>query len=430
MTEPERHSHAVRGLALIAALVSVITGSCGSSSSPLSRAAAPASTTTTTAPPAGLGSGAELFVGGGVDVIAIGPGSGPAQVFLSAYGSTWRNVTPAGLTQQTTGGLTVELAVSSVSFVDPDHGWLYACSEASDTDGMFATTNGGRTWTALPPLGDCYNGDGPVQLLGNGLGYRELSAEPDRSPFQRTTDGGHTWQTVTEVSQTAAPWGTDFVFTDPENGYSASGIQGDPQPVPYGSLAGQGPGYFATTHDGGITWTASTPPVSSGNLRLYDLPTLTKADEEVLPALGGTDQAPVLDFDVSSDDGLTWTTMGTLSSTITAGADAFPNYPLPSVASSMTWWVYQPGPQPHIEVTTDGGATWSTNPYFGPQPRNLVAVSASTAFIVTGGPQVPNSEVDVTSDGGRFWHIVVLPEVVPILVEVEVAVPRLAPAVW
>ena len=228
-------------VALLAALLAVGSAGCGSSSSHSGQHAAPASTTTTTttAPFNTYVSPANIFVGGGVDVIALGAGAGPAQVFISADGSTWRNVTPAALTEPAADGVTVDLSVSSVSFVDPDHGWLYACDQASDTDALLATSNGGQTWTSLRSLGDCYHGDGPIQLLAGDLGYRELSPEPDRSPFQRTTDGGQTWQTVTPDNQTAAPWGTDFKFTDPMNGYSASGIEGYPFPIPYGSGEGQ-----------------------------------------------------------------------------------------------------------------------------------------------------------------------------------------------
>jgi photosystem II stability/assembly factor-like uncharacterized protein len=124
----------------------------------------------------------------------------------------------------------------------------------------------------------------------------------------------------------------------------------------------------------------------------------------LLPVVRQTRKTAVVTFDVSRNDGATWSPTASLR--VPTARDN--TYPFVSFASRRTWWVVSTrGGTVRSWVTVDGGAHWRTA---GGQLRGQVAdffaVSASQAWMRVDVP-LPDGTARalfVTHDGGRAWH--------------------------
>jgi len=134
-------------------------------------------------------------------------------VAISAYvySQQWQDVTPAGFVH----------GIYSNSFLNNNQGWLCARDSSQSNSAMILhTSNACLDWDT------CYTFQGGMHfariqmidcLIGYGAGGYELPV------FRRTTDGGHTWQDITDpiLMQNGGPLdqSTAFFFVSADTGF-------------------------------------------------------------------------------------------------------------------------------------------------------------------------------------------------------------------
>jgi photosystem II stability/assembly factor-like uncharacterized protein len=135
-------------------------------------------------------------------------GDGPS-VFVSADGGgDWAKTlsSPSG--------------IGELTFADSAHGWAVSSSA------LFATSDGGRNWTAMrPPAAGAL---AAAQLVTPTVGYVS-SCEGDSAKVFRTTDGGRHWHpfrvppALACSRPLATPGGGDLCFSTPRRGWALVG---------------------------------------------------------------------------------------------------------------------------------------------------------------------------------------------------------------
>lgn len=126
-------------------------------------------------------------------------------------GATWQPSAPLDLSD-------VEFfATSDLHFADPDHGWLLTHVGAGmnhDYVVMFATADGGQTWTRVVDPFSFADDTLQMSCLKTGLGFLDAAtgwvtgdcqAVAPGVFLQHTTDGGRTWAAVTLPAPEALP---------------------------------------------------------------------------------------------------------------------------------------------------------------------------------------------------------------------------------
>jgi photosystem II stability/assembly factor-like uncharacterized protein len=186
--------------------------------------------------------------------------SGWAQTNRGVYwtddgGASWRDITPeAGR----------PVFPQAVEFADPEHGWAVAeeGSEPHPRPALFATSDGGRSWTRTPiSIGSRYSqvGDAYFSAVGPHRVFA-LVRESRNTAFSvgymfESRDGGRHWHELPERPPHAGP----IVFTGARDGWLA---EEGPEPTLY------------RTRDGGRRWTEVDLPRA---------PWLLKARADYLP---------------------------------------------------------------------------------------------------------------------------------------------------
>jgi hypothetical protein len=153
----------------------------------------------------GLGGGSAGPSGGAEGATSQSLGAGRVQVMKigTSGGVTWA-INNRGMWLTTNGGRTWRLSaptqllhlggvnerVGQVTFVDRQHGWLFApvinsFSAPLARSGFFRTSDGGRTWQRLLPNDCCGNFSFVNRRLGFRVGYR--------GHLYETRNGGATW---------------------------------------------------------------------------------------------------------------------------------------------------------------------------------------------------------------------------------------------
>src|SRR5207237_9831914 len=116
-------------------------------------------------------------------------------------------------------------------------------------------TNGGETWTELPGP-DARPGEGAFAASNSALEVRGSSlwfgTGGSAARVFRSTDRGRSWSASEVPAPTGAPSRGVFsvVFASDKRGALVGGDYEAPNE----------PGVFATSEDGGVTWTAGKPP--------------------------------------------------------------------------------------------------------------------------------------------------------------------------
>ena len=235
----------------------------------------------------------------------------------------WRNVTPAGLTPGS--------RVDDLFFIDDLHGWLATWDCGSIVGRLYRTSDAGRTWVALPQTFDHSCNAGATNQLdfldrSNGFLVKMEPTGPGASLY-RTNDGGRTWPNLdASHSGIALPEVGAVGFWSLQHGWQAPLYPTD--------------GY-ATTRDGGTTWSNSVLPVPAtlGDAKLLaGLPTYFGGGSAVMPATIITGQQATFTLYSSRDGGRTWAARALVPQTSSCGPDCEERLPQ-AHAGSAIWWV-------------------------------------------------------------------------------------------
>jgi photosystem II stability/assembly factor-like uncharacterized protein len=280
-------------------------------------------------------------------------GAGGAIRATSDGGATWKKQDQGELDASVVG------SISSIDFVDAEHGW-----SASDT--ILHTADGGDTWTPAAddavPQGDWLNGldfsdeqkgcavsqGGRIFRSTDGGATWDLAYVPggtgalravafasdhgwavgDQGTVLHTTNGGASW--TAQHTDSASLFFMDVDFIDAQTGW----------------IVGACPQTVLQTTDGGATWTALD--LGAGDVAPVAVDFVDKDDGWV--ACGGPAGVEYPLFH-TTDGGQTWTP-------IYLGLD----YGMTDVAFADTLHGWAVGQRGTIVATVDGGETWTVQP--------------------------------------------------------------------
>ncbi|HCC79289.1 MAG: hypothetical protein A2X25_08760 [Chloroflexi bacterium GWB2_49_20] len=149
-----------------------------------------------------------------------------------------------------------------------------------------------------------------------------------------SSDGGHVWN----KQDVSLPADYESAMTEVRSAQFFNGMDGI---LPVRLLAGNSAVDFYVTHDGGVTWTSTTPLISNGQ---YSIPSFM----DVFVWDGGPS------LQVSHDGGLTWNPVAT-------NVDVTDILMKMEFVDAQTGWMLTGDSANHHSLykTVDGGATWS-----------------------------------------------------------------------
>jgi photosystem II stability/assembly factor-like uncharacterized protein len=282
-------------------------------------------------------------------------GAGQSMTFDITWTATLDETADPTWTQQTVGPGTD--ALWDVTFVNRDRGWAVG-STINSTAVIFATSDGGATWTRQTPQ----DGTGPVQALG-AVSFVDANRGWAIGPqtLLATTDGGVTWV----VQETFSGIGhTDVEFIDANRGWMTANL-----------------GRVSRTGNGGDNWTTTQPAFSNLTDVMFIDP-----DRGWVVGSGGT----IL---TTGNGGTNWTEQPSGTSQALRAVTF--------VDSERGWAVGNDGT---ILRTANGGATWTAQPsgVSGDALTAVAFVDANRGWVV-GGTGGGSGFVLSTIDGGATW---------------------------
>lgn len=322
-------------------------------------------------------SGASSCVGLGANLSTSAEAGNSISLTTTDGGSTWR----------TSNSVPDAVGAGVVSCWDPLH-----CMAAGAGGGIGVTADGGSHWQALPvaPTAvavSCPAAEQCFAVVAGSTGSAGSSGSSGSSvDFDRTADGGMTWSTgpVPGLARATALWCADAEHcliagtSEPSSGVRAT-------PVLVGTI------------DGGQSWGQGRLP--AGVDIVHDL-TCTSSQRCVGVASPGL-------FLSTVDGGFTWTATALAASGQTTNGP--PSPVAVSCAGPNDCLVVDEG-STDVQVTTDGGATWTPRPLPSPADQNPAAVTCQPAgFCLVTGSQGANSHsapsfVARSTDGGASWQ--------------------------
>ena len=332
--------------------------------------------------------------GGGVWAL-----SGSKVLASSDGGTTWRNVTPAGVKFG---------VVSSFCALDANDAWL-ATVTASDQYGepaqigVWRTWSGGQSWDLIATVPDPEEAYPDVlQFVDPEHGWllMGLVGMAQSAVLLGTDDGGLSW--TQEAGQSAPTYLGDLDFTSDDQGWLA-----------FPGAAGGGTGVYRT-RDGGQMWAAVAQPLLQPVGPAGDECTALDGFRFLTAEIGiaatddrgcgvGNDELTVW---VTSDEGASWQS--------TVPLVAFPGdlSPCGFDALSSTVWVevvcesndYSPAA---VDWTLDGGADWVTLTAQGlpAGPWAVAFVNSRDGFAASA---FSPTELYSTTDSGQTWQPIAL----------------------
>lgn len=186
-------------------------------------------------------------------------------LFTSDGGKTWQNRTPSDAPQEARTSETSPAAF----FESAQHAWVsYPILPGQPDQGkppVWFTRDGGQTWTASQPLS---LSDLPMEFFNpSDLGFLDtqfgwlmahlgVGMSHDYIAIFTTTDGGQTWQRVTDPDKDPEIQGcvkSGLIFTSQTNGWLAGNCPGLMPPL-----------FLYHTSDGGVTWSRAALPTTEG----------------------------------------------------------------------------------------------------------------------------------------------------------------------
>jgi photosystem II stability/assembly factor-like uncharacterized protein len=314
-------------------------------------------------------------------------GAQPVLDWTGDGGRTWSSRLPLG----------GRAYVLSVSFVDPQHGWLLvrAGSRIAASVDLYRTADGGATWTDLGTPTPSSDQPFRVQFAGPDDGWLDsLNAGPYA---YRSGDAGGTWTRVA-LPAPRGGWpatGQFFVGAHPTRGVGVVATVVNFPPTTGRSGLGATvlvyPPLTVRTFDGGVpvTYTYTTFIDKVANLGSVGTNHRTPPATQVAPnqvELG------------SLDDGTTWTV---ITPPEAAGAVGY--------SSAENWWWIGSG---DWATSSDGGTTWTPYRNVGvlvPLAGSLQVLDPDHAWF--GAMAGSRPVLEATDDGGVHWRTVMLPPI-------------------
>jgi len=308
--------------------------------------------------------------------------------------------------------------LDSLQMTSASTGWALRWTQnpAVVDDGYLAparTTDGARTWTSVTPpaaraLLTTPDAQAVLQALDGQRAWLAVTAATTDSSSVHltevfaTADGGRTW---TESAPLKVPDYAYFLsFADPEHGWLL---------IAYGGTMGQEPVRLYRTSDGGLRWSlaAQTPQTGTGS---NGLPvTCDKAGLVFATASAGWLSGACFFLPdallVSRDGGVIWASQVLpvpASSCLPDECEVFG----PQFVGRAGFLVIDRAPAaPYFLVSQDLGVTWRSEPLppgAGKDPR-VQFFSPRSGVLVSGGPSGAIGPVFyTTADGGRTWTAV------------------------
>ena len=268
----------------------------------------------------------------------------------------------------------------SVSFVDPQHGWVTGFGPATARTVVSRTLDGGETWQVVGSrVGRSVMGGWVGWTLFSTTSTGVWCVEVNKLLF--TTNGGDQWK-VASVSGMKRGYFSAASFATDSIGWAA-GVRGTKNAALTEAGAG---GSIAKTTDGGATWRVQKTikgPDRSGGFLDVACPSESTCYALKRGARGGVW--------ATSDGGATWARHEL------PGKSAQPVYEAIDFPTELVGWAV--GSVGKIAKTTDGGVTWVAQ-VSGVRGRlhGLCFTSVDRGFVVG-----KSGVILSTQDGGSTW---------------------------
>ena len=322
-----------------------------------------------------------------------------------------------------------------LAFAGPGEGWI--CGETvTYTTHVFDEYSSGTNGVTIPPAVTTPAGEATQPALcaaapgGNGWLLR-ASADPARPEVVRIRSGGSSVK-VFPFARIPASTVESISFADADNGWAsvardskgivdlyrtrdggatwslltgAAPISGqlDFESTTRGWAGGRVIPKLASTTDGGRTWHPVDPPAPSAPLFAGVVPALVKDNVVVAYGASSTGGRPQPYVDVSTDGGRTWSLHSGPRGVTVPGGGATGIF---SAGDADHWAL---GSANHLYVTDDGGRTWAARAqFYGVSDIQYIERPSATAMVVSALSDLPNHATVVlaSTDSGATWTTV------------------------
>jgi len=222
-------------------------------------------------------------------------------------GIHWQNVTPQYPSTAGQQKVVAEFFTFSIAWIAVSH----TAADGTTTVLVYRTADGGQTWqeTTIRQISPIFQVTFVDAQHGWMLSKQVDLASAETVNILRTTDGGKTWTVVSSALASSTdtpppgqlPFGGDKAglgFVDTMTGWTT------------GSSPLNGYVFLYVTHDGGATWNRQTFPFSPDKASTQIAtrpPRFFTATDGILPVSFVTENATSLDFYVTHDGGASWT---------------------------------------------------------------------------------------------------------------------------
>ena len=300
-------------------------------------------------------------------------------------GATWYNATPASL----------DGAPARPFFLDTSTAWLSVGAGDTTTGTLYHTTDGGVTWTSttVPFVG------GSLQFIDpmNGWDLVGLSAGMSHEAVAifRTSDGGATWSQIFTDDPNASGTSDSLPLVGDKNGITVLDLS-------HAWVTGAEPEdnliYVYASQDGGSTWSLqnlSLPSDYSGAMTGPSQPVFFGTSQAVLPVQLFANNAGT-DFYVSHDGGQSW-----------SASTPVPQSGFVSAGSATDFFVWDGGPTLSASHDGGASwSTIAPNVNIKENMDSMQFINGSTGWAITIDAN-DHRMLYKTMDGGATWNVLI-----------------------